>query len=278
MNPAATPPPGPLTPVRLAPQQRRVLEGLALGMGTDEVAYSLSIATSTASDYVRSAKEKLRARDIPSAVAMAYATGAITVPVLRLRDEVYVSAERQALIPAIAQGWTQAQIAAALNRSALGVRTDYRGLLDDLAARNTTHLITRAWEFQLLTVTDVARWPHRATPLPPAELRARLAEVSRWENRTSPQPSAERVEAVSRDLVAGGTDLVRELAGQVAAMPPASPLARDVRGVLADASRRLSRPDAFATPDAAVTWAIRATRAISTLLYASAKLHHEQGR
>ncbi|MEW1700734.1 LuxR C-terminal-related transcriptional regulator [Streptomyces sp. NPDC091278] len=268
----------PLKPVTLTRQERRALEGLALGLGVDEVAYSLSITAGTVSEYLGNARSKLRSgRENHAAIAMGYATDAITTPVLRQRDEVYVSGERQALIPLIAQGQTQLYMASFLGRNVQEVRADGRGLLVDLAARNPCHLVRRAWEFQLLTRADVARWTRQAEELSPGELRERIDEVRKWEARRLPRPSADDATRVTRELAAGGMGLVRTLAGQAATMPATSTLAGEVRDIIADAKRRLHLPGTFATQDTAVEWAIKTARMVSTLLYADAKVRRQQG-
>ncbi|MFJ9434891.1 DUF6415 family natural product biosynthesis protein [Streptomyces sp. NPDC101490] len=270
----------PLQPVILAPQERQVLEGLADGTGIDQVAFTLSITSGTASGYVKSARAKLGpwAPDVPSALAVSYAIEAITAPVLRRRDEIYVSGERQALIPLIAQGLPSPQIALALGRPIQEVRADCRGLRIDVDARNNAHLISRAFEFQLLTAADVAGWMLPAErELKPLELRARIATVRGWESRTSAPPSADDATAITRELAAGGKLLVAELNRRVKAMAPTSTLAQDVRATIADANRRLDLPEIFSTRDSAVDWAVRTARLVSTLLYACHKARRQQG-
>ncbi|MFF5567692.1 hypothetical protein ACFY7Z_20415 [Streptomyces sp. NPDC012623] len=145
--------------VLLAPRERQVLEGLSVGSTLAEVALNLKIREGTAAGYLKMAKNKLHGvSETPAAVAVGYATRALTHPPLLDPETLYLPREQRDLIPLIARGMGPAQMATELNQPVTAVRADGRGLLTNLGARNRTHLITRAWQVQILTSDLVAEW------------------------------------------------------------------------------------------------------------------------
>ncbi|MER6684585.1 LuxR C-terminal-related transcriptional regulator [Streptomyces olivaceoviridis] len=145
--------------VTLAPREQQVLEGLADGNTLAEVAGRLNIGEGTASGYVQLAKRKLhQVRETPAALAVAYATRAIPEPEAHDPEGLGLPTEQRALLPLIAQGLSAIQMATELKRPVADVRSDYRALIASLRARNRTHLIKRAWQYQLLTAHQVRTW------------------------------------------------------------------------------------------------------------------------
>ncbi|MFD7897574.1 hypothetical protein [Streptomyces sp. NPDC059743] len=143
----------------LAPRERQVFEGLATGSTLAVVALDLKIREGTAAGYLKIAKTKLHGvSETAAAIAVGYATRAITHPPLLDPETLFLPREQRDLVPLIARGLGPAQIATELNRPITGVRADGRGLLTILGARNRNHLITRTWQFQILTVELVAGW------------------------------------------------------------------------------------------------------------------------
>ncbi|MFF1417974.1 hypothetical protein [Streptomyces sp. NPDC058280] len=145
--------------VVLAPRERQVLEGLSAGSTLAVVALDLKIREGTAAGYLKLAKNKLHGvSETPAAVAVGYATRAITHPPLLDPETLYLPREQRDLVPLIARGMGPAEMATELDRPVTDIRSDGRGLLTNLGARNRTHLITRAWQFQILTPDLVAVW------------------------------------------------------------------------------------------------------------------------
>ncbi|MEV0982131.1 LuxR C-terminal-related transcriptional regulator [Streptomyces sp. NPDC049915] len=148
-----------ITKVVLAPRERQILEGLANGSTLADVAQRLVIREGTAAGYLKVAKRKLHGMgETPAAVAVAYATRAIEEPEPRDPGGLDLPAEQRDLVPLIAQGMSGIQMAAELKRPVEIVRRDARALMAALGARNPTHVVTRAWQYRLLTADQVGAW------------------------------------------------------------------------------------------------------------------------
>lgn len=145
--------------VVLTPRERQVVEGLAAGKALAAVALDLKIREGTASGYLKLAKNKLHGvSETAAAIAVGYAFEAITRPPLLDPETLFLPHEQRAIVPLIARGMAAAQMATELNRPVTDVRADGRELLTTLQARNRSHLITRAWQFQVLTADQVTAW------------------------------------------------------------------------------------------------------------------------
>ncbi|GHF33437.1 hypothetical protein GCM10010218_13170 [Streptomyces mashuensis] len=145
--------------VVLARRERQILQGLATGNALSQVALGLKIREGTAAGYLKLAKSKLHGvSETASAVAVGYALEAIDRPPLRDPKTLFLPREQQDLVPLIARGMAPAQMATELDRPVAVVRADGRNLLTSLQARNRSHLITRAWQFQRLTADEVIAW------------------------------------------------------------------------------------------------------------------------
>ncbi|MGW7283161.1 hypothetical protein ACWGIV_33815 [Streptomyces sp. NPDC054844] len=143
----------------LAPREREVLVGLADGETLPEVACRLNIRRDTAAGYLKFARQKLHGvSDIPAAVAVAYATEAITRPDLRDPELMDLPREQRRLVPLIALGAPPGEMAAALRRPLATVRHDGRELLRNLNAKNRAHVVSRAWQYRILTADQVLAW------------------------------------------------------------------------------------------------------------------------
>ncbi|MFI1201639.1 hypothetical protein ACH4VR_19670 [Streptomyces sp. NPDC020883] len=152
--------------VILAPRERQVVEGLADGSTLASVALGLKIREGTAASYLKGAKRKLYGvSDNAAALAVAYATRAVTLPKLLDPETLYLPQEQRDLVPLIAQGMRAAQMATELKRAVTVIRRDGRELMANLGGspdcprvRNQVHVITRAWQFQVLTADEVITW------------------------------------------------------------------------------------------------------------------------
>ncbi|MFJ3212787.1 LuxR C-terminal-related transcriptional regulator [Streptomyces flaveolus] len=145
--------------VVLPRRERQTLQGLAAGKTLAEVALDLKIREGTAVGYLKLAKHKLHGvSDVAAAVAVGYVTEAIERPPLLDPEALFVPREQRDLVSFIARGITALQMAAELGRPVTDVRADGRDLLMALGARNRPHLITRAWQFRILTTDQVTRW------------------------------------------------------------------------------------------------------------------------
>ncbi|MEE1797522.1 LuxR C-terminal-related transcriptional regulator [Streptomyces sp. JV176] len=145
--------------VILAPRERQVVEGLTDGSTLAEVALDLQIREGTAAGYLKMAKNKLHGvSETAAAIAVGYAVRAITHPPLLDPETLYVPREQRDLVPLIARGMVAAQMATELSRPVTDVRADGRELLTNFGARNRNHLITRTWQFQILTADEVIAW------------------------------------------------------------------------------------------------------------------------
>lgn len=143
----------------LAPREQQVLEGLADGSTLAAVALNLQIRESTAAGYLKLTKRKLHGvSKNAAALAVGYTTQAITRPELLDPAPLYLPPEQRQLVPLVARGIRGAQMAAVLKRPASVVRRDGRGLRANLQARNAAHVITRAWQYQVLTAQQVSSW------------------------------------------------------------------------------------------------------------------------
>lgn len=144
--------------VVLAPRERQVLQGLAAGNTMAAVALDLKIRHGTAEGYLKLAKNKLHVSETVSAVAVGYATEAIQRPPLLDPEALFLPHEQRDLLPLVAQGMAATQMAVELGRPVTDVRKDGRELLLSLQAHNRAHLITRAWQFRVLTAGQVIAW------------------------------------------------------------------------------------------------------------------------
>ncbi|MFD6989392.1 LuxR C-terminal-related transcriptional regulator [Streptomyces sp. NPDC059943] len=158
--------------VILAPRERQVVEGLADGSTLSTVARNLKIRQGTASGYLKFAKRKLHGvSENAAALAVGYTTGAITRPDLLAPETLDLPREQRDLVPLIARGMTIAQMATELKQSpgthpvkpagaasVTMLRRNIGELTANLQARNRAHLITRAWQYQILTADQVTAW------------------------------------------------------------------------------------------------------------------------
>ncbi|MEU1273504.1 hypothetical protein [Streptomyces sp. NPDC005799] len=145
----------------LAPRERQVLEGLADGSTLAVVALDLKIREGTAAGYLKLAKRKLHGvGENAAALAVGYATEAITRPDLLDPAGLFLPREQRDLVPLIARGLTAAQILTELKprRTIDIIRRDGRDLMTNLGAKNRAHVITRAWEYEVLTADQVIAW------------------------------------------------------------------------------------------------------------------------
>ncbi|MFJ3710373.1 MULTISPECIES: hypothetical protein [unclassified Streptomyces] len=143
----------------LASRERQVLEGLAVGKALSVVALDLKIREGAAADYLKVAKVKLHGvSDAPSAVAVGYATNSITRPPLLDRELLFLPREQRLIVPLVARGLAPAQMATELDRPVADVRADGRELLMTLRACNRSHLMTKAWQYRVLTADQVIPW------------------------------------------------------------------------------------------------------------------------
>jgi DNA-binding NarL/FixJ family response regulator len=134
---------------------------MADGSTLAEVASDLGIRESTASGYLKLAKSKLYGvSEIEAALAIAYATDAITRPELQDPAGMDLPKEQHELVPLIGRGMSAAQMAAELKRPYDTVNRDGRDLLANLQAKNRAHAVTRAWAYQILTADQVIAWLH----------------------------------------------------------------------------------------------------------------------
>ncbi|MFF2852974.1 LuxR C-terminal-related transcriptional regulator [Streptomyces sp. NPDC058001] len=142
----------------LSPRERQVLVGLAAGRTLAVIAADLGLGAGTVGGYLKLAKEKLRGREITSAIARGYATEAIPGPPLLDPKRVILPRGQRELVLLITTGMHAPQIAAELHLPLANVRDDVRELLTSVNALNRAHLITRAWQYQILTKELVCKW------------------------------------------------------------------------------------------------------------------------
>ncbi|MFI6697132.1 LuxR C-terminal-related transcriptional regulator [Streptomyces sp. NPDC050433] len=142
--------------VILAPRERQVVEGLADGSTLADVARNLKIQEGTATGYLQLAKRKLHGvSDNAAALAVAYATQAITRPELLDTRAIDLPREQRDLVPLIARGMTATQMVPELKQSVDIIRRHGRELQKSLRATNRAHVVTRAWQYQVLTADRV---------------------------------------------------------------------------------------------------------------------------
>ncbi len=151
---------GPIdAPVALSPHEQQVLQGLAAGDALATVAATLKISTDMATSYLGLAKSKLFGMaDAPAVIAVAYAVEAIPPPPPRDASGLDLSRAQRDLVPLVAQGMTDIQLAISVDRSENEVRAACRGLLRKLPARNRAHVVTRGWQYRLVTKGQVLAW------------------------------------------------------------------------------------------------------------------------
>ncbi|GHG95371.1 LuxR C-terminal-related transcriptional regulator [Streptomyces rubradiris] len=147
------------TMISLSPRERQVLERLATGDTVAMVGQDLRLSEGTVVSYLRNAKDKLYGvSETEAAVAIGLALEVIARPPLEDPEQLFMPREQRDLVPYIARGMTAEQMAAQLRRPVTDVRADSRDLLSTLNARNRPHLITRSWQFRLLTAEQVIKW------------------------------------------------------------------------------------------------------------------------
>ncbi len=145
--------------IHLAPRERQVVEGMANGSTLADVAADLKIKVGTASGYLKLAKAKLHGvTEIEAALAVGYATEAITRPDLLDPEGLNLPKEQRELVPLISQGMTSAQMAAKLKRQYDVINRDSQDLLSNLGAKNRAHAVKRAWQYRILTADRVIAW------------------------------------------------------------------------------------------------------------------------
>lgn len=145
--------------VSLALRERQVVEGLSDGSTLAAVAQDLKIREGTAAGYLKLAKRKLRGvRDNAAAIAVGYATKAIARPKLLDAEQLLLPLEQRQLVPFIARGMRSVQMATDLKRPVNIVRRDGRELMVNLGAKNPAHVVHCAWQYGLLTESQVRVW------------------------------------------------------------------------------------------------------------------------
>ncbi|MFI2353735.1 hypothetical protein ACH5AG_03415 [Streptomyces anulatus] len=145
--------------ITLAPRERQIIEGLRDGSTIAVVAHGLKIREGTAAGYLKLAKRKLHGvSDNATAIAVGYATEAIDRPELLAPEGLYLPLAQRQLIPFIARGMRSAQMATELKRPVNIVRRDGRDLMTNLGSKNPAHIVTRAWQYQILTADQVISW------------------------------------------------------------------------------------------------------------------------
>ncbi|MBD2831803.1 hypothetical protein ID871_10105 [Streptomyces pratensis] len=143
----------------LAPRERQIIEGLRDGSTLAAIAQDLTIREGTAAGYLKLAKRKLYGvSDNAAAIAVGYATEAIARPKSLDPDELCLSIEQRQLVPLVARGMRSAQMATELKRPVNIIRRDGRDLMSNLRAKNPAHVVTRAWQYQILTAERVISW------------------------------------------------------------------------------------------------------------------------
>lgn len=145
--------------INLARRERQVLEGLADGRTLARVASDLTVKTGTATGYLRHARTKLYgASETEAALAIAYATEAITLPEPLDPEGLDLSAEQRDLVPLIARGMSVTEMGTELKRPLDQIRSDSQQLLRNLDAKNRVHAVTRLWQYRMLTADQVIAW------------------------------------------------------------------------------------------------------------------------
>ncbi|MFJ4800133.1 LuxR C-terminal-related transcriptional regulator [Streptomyces murinus] len=148
-----------VTTAKLSPRERQVLQGIAAGDSLPFIAQRLEVEYNTVASYAKRAKFKLRCvKDVGAAVAVGYATGAISPPPLLEAGALLVPREQRVLLPLVARGMRATQMASELKWPIKVVRATERALFVALDARSRPHLVTRAWERRMLTAEQVVSW------------------------------------------------------------------------------------------------------------------------
>ena len=71
-----------MTDIHLSPRETQVLQGIAEGLTTEYIAFTLGISRKTVENYKAALMAKLGVQSIAAAVAIAVQTGAVVVPVM----------------------------------------------------------------------------------------------------------------------------------------------------------------------------------------------------
>ncbi|WP_307816966.1 LuxR C-terminal-related transcriptional regulator [Streptomyces sp. CRPSP2-6A1] len=144
---------------RLSLREQQVLQDIAAGDSLWAIAQRLEVEYNTVASYAKRARFKLRCvKDAGAAVAVGYATGAISPPLLLEAAALSVPREQRVLLPLIARGMQAAEMASALKWPVKIVRATERALFVALDASSRPHLVTRAWERRMLTAEQVISW------------------------------------------------------------------------------------------------------------------------
>lgn len=140
----------------LSSREQEVLRQLAYGNTLRQVAGILRIKEGAAQFRLRTAKAKLHGvRTTSTAIAVGYATRSLPRPPILGRLIRNFPDELRVLVPVIAQGKSAKQIASHFSMSIVEVRADCHRLLTSLQAKNRPHMITRAWQYQILTEQQI---------------------------------------------------------------------------------------------------------------------------
>ncbi|MER5971665.1 LuxR C-terminal-related transcriptional regulator [Streptomyces sp. NPDC002055] len=267
--------------VSLAPREQQVLAGLANGSALGVVARSLEISEGTASGYLKTAKRKLHCvRETPTAVAVGYTTNAITRPPLLDPEALFLPREQRHLVPLIARGAGAEQMAAELDRPVAEVRADGRALLTSLRARTRSHLVTRAWQFGILTADQVIAWLAPALP-DKIEIQATIDRVLAW-GVTDGLPATDVALNITAQLAGYGRVVHTDLCRLCRDVPPDSAPDASVRAraALGEGTRRLNLAPLPSTvkPHVAAQRAQNIARLVQSLLSAVGALSQAQAR
>ncbi|WP_432097652.1 LuxR C-terminal-related transcriptional regulator [Streptomyces sp. bgisy100] len=267
--------------VFLAPREQQVLEGLAVGSALGAVARSLKISEGTASGYLKTAKRKLHGvRETPTAVAVGYTTNAITRPPLLDPEALFLPREQRDMVPLIARGAGVERMATELERPVAEVRADGRALLASLRAHNPCHLITRAWQFEILTADQVIAWLAPALP-DKIEIQATIDRVLAW-GVTAGLPATGVALNTTVQLAAYGRVIHTDLCRLCRDVPPDSAFgpSAGARATLGEGARRLNLPPLPSTvePHVATQRAQNIARLVRSLLRAVGELSQAQAR
>lgn len=146
----------------LSPRERKVLERVAGGASLGQIVEELDIREGTVMGYLKAAKVKLHGvKMTPSAVAVGYATQSISRPQLTT-EALTLSRDLRLLVPLIAMGWSLAEIASWRRLKVYKVQSDCHRLHTILQARSRPHMVTRAWQYKILTEQQVTEWIHQS--------------------------------------------------------------------------------------------------------------------
>ncbi|MEV3853053.1 hypothetical protein AB0J38_01860 [Streptomyces sp. NPDC050095] len=264
--------------VILAPRERQVLEGMATGDALAVVARDLTIREGTAAGYLKVAKQKLYGvSETPAAVAIGYAVQAIARPQLLDPEGLFLSREQRVLVPFVARGMTPAQMVTEVGRPVGDVREDCRDLLANLEARNRSHLVTRAWQFQLLTAEQVITWLPGKSPLPVVDRALRLADEALTWDLNSELPKVEHILRTVETITAYGRQAASNLKDVRGTVPRDSHLRGSVEAALDEASRRLYLPPPRVTQSVVAHRAQNTARIVKRLVELIHEVHQQHG-